>query len=139
MEHAPTINLSPAFGGSESERLKVAMQIDSACRSTGFFVVIGHGVEEKFLKNVIVSSREFFHLPVSEKVKVAPPGPNHFRGYLGLDTTALASTLDIETPPDLCESFNVSRFDDPVIRSKVQQPGAEAVFCKNMWPDNPET
>jgi len=139
LEHAPTINLSPAFGGSESDRLKVAMQIDSACRSTGFFVVIGHGVEEKFLKNVIVSSREFFHLPVSEKVKVAPPGPNHFRGYLGLDTTALASTLDIETPPDLCESFNVSRFDDPVIRSKVQQPGAEAVFCKNMWPDNPET
>ena len=68
MEHAPTIDLNPAFGGSESDRLKVAMQIDSACRSTGFFVVIGHGVEETFLKNVIVSSREFFHLPISEKV-----------------------------------------------------------------------
>ena len=66
MEHAPTIDLSPAFGGSESDRLKVAMQIDSACRSTGFFVVIGHGVEETFLKNVIVvraaGAEENFHL-----------------------------------------------------------------------------
>ena len=138
MEHAPTIDLSNAFDGTESERLEVAMQIDSACRATGFFVAVGHGVEETLLENVIDASREFFHLPISEKVKVSPPGPNHFRGYLGLDTTALASTLEIETPPDLCESFNVSRFDDPVMRSKVQQPGAEAVFCENMWPEKPE-
>tara|TARA_B100000427_G_scaffold16098_1_gene12587 strand:- start:1563 stop:2540 length:978 start_codon:yes stop_codon:yes gene_type:complete len=139
LEHAPTIDLSPAFNGSISDRSEVAMQIDSACRSTGFFVAIGHGVEETLLENVINTSREFFHLPVNEKVKVAPPGPNHFRGYLGLDTTALASTLEIETPPDLCESFNVSRFDDPIVRSKVQQVGAEAVFCENMWPENPVT
>ncbi|MBO59306.1 MAG: hypothetical protein CL440_03770 [Acidimicrobiaceae bacterium] len=139
MEHAPTIDLSPAFSGSLSDRMEVAMQIDSACRSTGFFVAVGHGVEETLLEDVIDTSREFFNLPVSEKIKVAPPGPNHFRGYLGLDTTALASTLEIETPPDLCESFNVSRFDDPEIRSKVEQLGAEAVFCENMWPENPHT
>ena len=138
MEHAPTIDLEPAFTGSESDRHEVAMKIDSACRSTGFFVAIGHGVERVFLENVIDTSRKFFQLPVSEKAKVAPPGPNHFRGYLGLDTTALASTLDIETPPDLCESFNVSRFDDPIMRSKVQVPGAEAVFCENIWPENPK-
>ena len=138
MEHAPTIDLSSAFGGTDSDRLEVAMQIDSACRATGFFIAVGHGVEETLLENVIDASREFFHLPISEKVKVSPPGPNHFRGYLGLDTTALASTLEIETPPDLCESFNISRFDDPVMRSKVEQPGAEAVFCENMWPENPE-
>ena len=84
MEHAPTIDLSSAFGGTDSDRLEVAMQIDSACRATGFFVAIGHGVEETLLENVIDASREFFHLPISEKAKVSPPGPNHFRGYLGL-------------------------------------------------------
>ena len=51
MEHAPTIDLSPAFGGSISDREEVAMQIDSACRSTGFFVAIGHGVEKTLLEN----------------------------------------------------------------------------------------
>ena len=51
MEHAPTIDLSSAFGGTDSDRLKVAMQIDSACRATGFFVAIGHGVEETLLEN----------------------------------------------------------------------------------------
>ena len=137
MEFAPTIDLSPAFEGSNSDRLEIAKRIDSACRSTGFFIAVGHGVDPKLLEDVINSSRDFFHLPVSEKSKVAPPGPNHFRGYLGLDTTALASTLEIETPPDLCESFNVSRFDDSVLRSKLQQPGAEAVFCENLWPEEP--
>ena len=95
MEHAPTIDLSPAFSGSISDREEVAMQIDSACRSTGFFVAVGHGVEKTLLENVMSASREFFHLPIAEKIKVAPPGPNHFRGYLGLDTTALASTLEM--------------------------------------------
>ena len=64
MEHAPTIDLSNAFDGTESERLEVAMQIDSACRATGFFVATGHGVEETLLENIINASREFFHLPV---------------------------------------------------------------------------
>ena len=59
MEYAPTIDLSPAFGGSLSNRTEVAMQIDSACRSTGFFVAIGHGVEKTLLEDVINTSREF--------------------------------------------------------------------------------
>lgn len=139
MEHAPTIDLSPIFNGTQPDRNHVAQQIDSACRSTGFFVAVGHGVEKLLLENVINTSREFFHLPFSEKVKVAPPGPNHFRGFLGLDTTALASTLEIETPPDLCESFNVSRFDDPIKRAELEQVGAEAVFCENFWPKEPQT
>ena len=65
MEHAPTIDLSPAFGGSISDREEVAMQIDSACRSTGFFVAVGHGVEKTLLENVMSASREFFHLPLT--------------------------------------------------------------------------
>ena len=52
MEHAPTIDLSSAFGGTDSDRLEVAMQIDSACRATGFFVAVGHGVEETLLENI---------------------------------------------------------------------------------------
>ena len=45
MEFAPTIDLSPAFEGSNSDRLEIAKRIDSACRSTGFFIAVGHGVD----------------------------------------------------------------------------------------------
>jgi len=139
MNLIPTIDISEALNGSKQIREKTAKEINEACRSVGFFTVTGHGVDKNSLNSVINDSREFFHLPQSEKIKVAPPGPEHFRGYLGLDTTSLASTLEQETPPDLCESFNVSRFDDPDIRLRVQQPGAEAIFLPNLWPKHPES
>ena len=54
-----------------------------------------------------------------------------------LKTTSLAATLGEETPPDLCESFNVSGFDDPGVRARATVPGYEAIFRENLWPERP--
>ncbi len=136
-DKVPTIDLGDALTGHTAARSVAAREIDLACRTSGFFIIVGHGVPDDLLDAVIEHSREFFHLPRSEKDVVAPPGSEHFRGFLGLDTTALAATLGEETPPDLCESFNVSRFDDPVVREQARQPGADAIFHPNLWPDRP--
>ena len=142
MKTVPTIDISDTRNGngssSPARTEEVATALDEACRTSGFFIVTGHGVSSDLIAEVMEVSRQFFNLSSETKQKVAPPGPHHFRGWLGLDTTSLAATLgDDEAPPDLCESFNVSRFDDPEIWARAQVEGAEATFLPNVWPDEP--
>ncbi len=134
----PTVDFSGALSGDPAALEATAAEVDAACADSGFFVATGHGVHDSVVAEVMDTARQFFHLPSDEKQKVAPPGPEHYRGFLGLDTTSLAATLgDDETPPDLCESFNLGRFDDPEIRARAYVAGAEATFCPNMWPARP--
>ena len=142
MKTVPTIDIGGTRNGngsvSPARVEEVARTLDEACATSGFFIVTGHGVPSDLIAEVMEVSRRFFNLPLEAKQKVAPPGPHHFRGWLGLDTTSLAATLgDNETPPDLAESFNVSRFDDPEIWARARVEGAEATFLPNLWPDEP--
>ena len=133
----PVIDLADALSDDPAARARVAGDIDAACTSIGFFAITGHGVEQDVVDAVVDSARAFFALDRTEKDRVAPPGPYDFRGYLGLDTTSLAATLGDETPPDLCESFNISGFDDPVVRDRATVEGYEAIFRENQWPARP--
>lgn len=135
----PVIDLNGAIGADAdpARRRAVARGIDDACVATGFFAITGHGIPPALIDEVVSTSRAFFRLDRSVKDRVAPPGPHDFRGYLGLDTTSLAATLGDETPPDLCESFNISGFDDPAVRARATVEGYEAIFRENQWPADP--
>ncbi len=134
----PTVDIGGALAGDESALDAAAGQIDAACVNSGFFIAVGHGVPTDLVDGAVATAREFFRLPFDEKQRVAPPNFEDYRGFLGLDTTSLAATLgDNETPPDLCESFNVGRFDDPEARARAFVAGAEATFCPNRWPQRP--
>ena len=53
------------------------------------------------------------------------------------EASALAASLDIETPPDLCEVFCVNRFDDPADATRAGlRAGREAFFAPNIWPQD---
>ena len=134
----PTVDISGALAGDHGGMDAAARQIDAACVNSGFFVAVGHGVPPDLVDETMAMARDFFRLPFEEKSRVAPPNFEDYRGFLGLDTTSLAATLgDNETPPDLCESFNVGRFDDPEIRARAYVAGAESTFCPNRWPGEP--
>ena len=142
MKTVPTIDIRGTRNGNGAAARSgvddVAEALDAACATSGFFIVTGHGVEAELIEEVMNVSRRFFCLPAETKQRVAPPGPEHYRGFLGLDTTSLAATLgDDEAPPDLCESFNVSRFDNPEIRARAYAEGADATLLPNLWPDEP--
>ena len=142
MKTVPTIDIRGTRNGNgaaaRSAAAEVAEALDAACATSGFFIVTGHGVEAELIEEVMNVSRRFFCLPAETKQRVAPPGPEHYRGFLGLDTTSLAATLgDDEAPPDLCESFNVSRFDNPELRARAYAEGADATLLPNLWPDEP--
>ncbi len=62
----------------------------------------------------------------------------YFRGYEPVGGSALARTQGLDTPPDLCELFRISRFDEPAVAAAAgYEPGLEYFFAPNIWPDRP--
>ncbi|MCP3802371.1 hypothetical protein NLX83_24180 [Allokutzneria sp. A3M-2-11 16] len=87
---------------SAQGRDELAGAIGTACGTSGFFVIVGHGVPQELVDRMYTVTNAFFGLPAEEKALVAHrPGTSGFRRSGG--TTALS--LDRQTPPDLCESF----------------------------------
>ena len=56
----PTIDMSPLQNGSDSDRRKVARQIDEACTDIGFFMVEGHGVPQDLITTTRQRAIDYF-------------------------------------------------------------------------------
>ncbi len=131
----PVIDLGGARQDPEARRA-AARALDVACRTSGFFAVTGHGIAGATIADAVDRSREFFARPFEEKARVAPTEPWGFRGYLGVDATALAATLGDTTPPDLSESFNAARFEGST-PGDDRPIGERSMLAPNRWPDRP--
>ncbi|KAL4326417.1 hypothetical protein GQ457_11G022410 [Hibiscus cannabinus] len=68
------------------DRFSTAKAIRQACIEHGFFYLVNHGVDEELVKKVFEQSRNFFSLPVEDKMKLLQR--NH-RGYARLYTIKL--------------------------------------------------
>jgi len=136
----PVIDLGPFLDGSD--RAGVASAIGRACEDLGFLVIGGHGVAPEVIERAVAASLDFFHLPDDEKARYRPQHSWFFRGYEALGGSALARSLDHETPPDLCELFRLRRFDPPAPVPTSGEAGLSAVdhdyfFGPNIWPEHP--
>jgi len=95
---------------SELARRAVARAIGEACESTGFFVIVGHGVPESLPLRMQELARAFFDGPLDRKLAVrASDG----MGYVGPEGENLAASLDDRTVLDAKESLNLSLPVDP--------------------------
>ena len=78
-EHIPLIDVRALVDPASSvpERRAVAGRLGEACRESGFFYVVGHGVDEGLQARLETLSRRFFALPVEEKlsIRMARGGP----------------------------------------------------------------
>ncbi|XP_059634465.1 protein DMR6-LIKE OXYGENASE 2-like [Cornus florida] len=82
----PVIDLQ-GFNGSM--HFDVINQIGQACQNYGFFQVKNHGVPKEVIDNVLGVSREFFHMPESERLKNYSDDP--------LKTTRLSTSFNVKT------------------------------------------
>lgn len=57
---------------------------------SGFFYLVNHGIEEEFVQTVFEQNRNFFMLPLMEKMKVARKNHN---GYTPLFAEKLDPSL----------------------------------------------
>jgi isopenicillin N synthase-like dioxygenase len=132
----PVIDLTPARSGDDAAKQDVARKVGAAARSIGFLVVSGHGVPPKTIQRASEATRRLFDLPDAEKARYRSPSKDIYRGYFGLETGNLASTIgDEAAKPDHREYFNIGRFDldegDPYFTT----PTARSIFHPNIWPD----
>ncbi|KAL6006593.1 hypothetical protein ACLOJK_032086 [Asimina triloba] len=53
----------------------IIRQIGNACRSYGIFKVMNHGIAAESMHKMIAVAREFFHLPIEEKMRFYSDDP----------------------------------------------------------------
>ena len=119
----PVIDLANTCDGPSPARVEAAANLLKACRDTGFFYVINHGVDPALIDTLFAQSRAFFAQPAEVKGRLLKQG-----GANGYEPVG-SQSLDPSSPPDFKESFNISA---PGI------PGSPD-HLDNQWPaDMPE-
>jgi isopenicillin N synthase-like dioxygenase len=79
-ETLPTLDLR-RFTGPLSERSRFLEELRKAARNVGFFYLVGHGIEDSLIQDVLKVSRRFFALPEKDKLAIEMVNSPHFRGY----------------------------------------------------------
>ncbi|WP_183855434.1 isopenicillin N synthase family dioxygenase [Prosthecomicrobium pneumaticum] len=121
------VDLEPFRLGDEAARKRVARAFGEAFETTGFAVIVGHGVPETLAGGLYEAVTDFFLEPYDTKAAYTPPEQTKGRGYLPVGIESVAKTLSGETPPDLCEAL--------VFTAPHRENAAGA--RPNIWPAEP--
>ncbi|KAI8926858.1 hypothetical protein BC831DRAFT_454729 [Entophlyctis helioformis] len=95
---SPFVQPLPAHASAEqrqehaARKAQTARDLDSACRTFGFFYLVGHGLSESDMAAIRSLAKEFFELPPEEKELVSIAKTDLARGYqrLGQNITQYA-------------------------------------------------
>ena len=79
-ETLPTLDLR-RFDAGGAERPRFLNKLLMAARNVGFFYLVGHGIENSLIRDVLSVSRRFFALPEKDKLAIEMVNSPHFRGY----------------------------------------------------------
>lgn len=131
----PVIDLEPYRTGGEAGKQQVAQAVDAACRSVGFLVVTGHGVDPNLITRLRAVTTEFFSLSSEEKLAIKMP-PDRYRGYMA-EAESLAASYGQESPPDLKEALSIGPVDVPADDPYFSPEQAGTFFADNLWPERP--
>ena len=104
----PVIDIASYFSGTPEGKHRVAQQIGRACREVGFYVIVGHGVDPKLVEQVEIVSREFFDLPLEEKMRLHVGKEPGAVGYAAIFVSSSAPLKALATL-EVCTSFRSVR------------------------------
>ena len=78
-----------------ADPVAVGAELDEICRTTGFFQITGHGVEDGVAGPAWTMATAFFDLPLAEKLSVARPTADYPYGYIPMAGEALSDLAEI--------------------------------------------
>lgn len=88
----PVVDLS-RFRDAEQREAFLA-DLRHAAHDVGFFYVVGHGIPEEVTSGVLAAAREFFSLPLEQRLEIENVNSPHFRGYSRVGTERTAGAAD---------------------------------------------
>ena len=107
----------------------VAAEIGKAAHEVGFFYITGAGVGEDLFERMLRVTKQFFALPLEEKMRSYIALSRCHRGYMPTGEEG-----EYSTEPDLRETFNTALdlpADDP------DYLAGNPMLGPNVWPDVP--
>jgi isopenicillin N synthase-like dioxygenase len=94
--HIPVIDISALVCGTE-DRHEVAAKIGQACRASGFFYIVGHGVDEHLQLRLEEVSQHFFAQDLETKLEISMSrGGRAWRGYFPVGDELTSGKPDLK-------------------------------------------
>ncbi len=127
----PVIDFSAMHGNDETAKAALVEELRKACVNVGFFYLKNHGVPQAVVDRTFVKGKEFFTLPLGDKMTVAKAKTPGYGGYSPLQEI----TGGRRTGGSLMEGFNMNLdlpANDPFVVS------AKPLYNPNSWPAQPE-
>ena len=91
-ESTPKVDMTKMWSLSLEDRRSVAKEVGSAFREAGFMYAVNHGISEDLQKRTAQAMKEFFKLPLEEKMKIHVNNSPAIKGYEALLETRLDDT-----------------------------------------------
>ncbi|MFZ4720457.1 MAG: isopenicillin N synthase family dioxygenase [Ilumatobacteraceae bacterium] len=107
--------------------------VADACERVGFLTVVGHGVPDEVVQGGWDSARQFFDLPLADRMRVAMPRPGYPYGYSPVRGETLSASLGKGGHPDLKQSFAIGPVD-PAMHA-FADPDEAFAWSPNLWPE----
>jgi isopenicillin N synthase-like dioxygenase len=125
----PIVDISGLRSPDRAERERVAAEIGAAAREVGFLYITGSGIDDALFDRMLASTKEFFALPVEEKMRSYIGMSRCHRGYVPVGEEGVETGT-----PDLKEAFDTALdlpADDP------DYVAGNPMLGPNTWPELP--
>jgi isopenicillin N synthase-like dioxygenase len=127
--YIPSVDISPYLEDPTSpEAQTVIDNVRTACISTGFFQLLGHGISPDLQKAALKAAERFFELPMERKMALKAGPMTGFKGYEVL----LGQSYQTDVLPDLKEGFTCS-LDLP--EGDERRTQKRFLTAPNVWPE----
>jgi len=126
-ETLPILDLSRLDGGAE-EAAAFRTDLRNVMHDVGFFYLVGHGVPQPLIDEVLDVSRRFFDLPIEDKLSIENVKSPQFRGYTRVGKELTHGDIDWR-----------EQIDIGVDRDTVEPADGIANYWRlegpNLWPE----
>jgi isopenicillin N synthase-like dioxygenase len=125
----PVVDVSGLCSADRTERERVAAEIGRAASEVGFFYISGAAIDDALFDRLLAATKEFFALPLEEKMRCYIGLSKCHRGYVPVGEEGVESGT-----PDLKEAFDTALdlpTDDP------DYLAGNPMLGPNTWPDLP--
>lgn len=128
LDALPILDISELDAGTEAaERFRE--QLREVTHEVGFFYLVGHGIPQELIDEVLDLSRRFFALPEADKLAIENVHSPQFRGYTRTGKELTNGSIDWR------EQIDIGEERDAVVAGEGEHDAAHwRLEGPNLWP-----